>query len=88
MSLPARWPPAGRNGVARCGAAVLLLALLAALLSGCGTLPQPWEKGVLAKPAMSFEGDALEARFVDHVYTSKEAATGGGTVGGAGCGCN
>jgi Domain of unknown function (DUF4266) len=66
----------------------MLLALLVALLSGCGTLPQPWEKGILAKPAMSFEGDALEARFIDHVYTSKEAATGGGAVGGAGCGCN
>lgn len=68
----------------RPAAALVLLGLL----SGCGTLPQPWEKGILARPAMSFEGDALEARYIDHVYTSKEAATGGGAVGGAGCGCN
>ena len=61
---------------------------LACLLSACGALPQPWEKGILARPDMAFEGDALEARFVDHIYTSKEAATGGGAVGGAGCGCN
>jgi len=24
----------------------------------------------------------------DHIYTSKEAATGSGSVGGGGCGCN
>ena len=62
--------------------------LLVWALAGCGTLPQPWEKGILAQPAMSFDGDGLEARYIDHVYTSKEAASGGGAVGGAGCGCN
>ena len=70
--------------VALCPAAAVLLLLLA----GCGALPQPWEKGLLARPDMSFDGDALEARYVDHVYTSKEGASGGGAVGGAGCGCN
>lgn len=64
------------------------LALALSLLAGCGSLPQPWEKGTLARPAMSLEGHALESRFLDHVYTSKEAASGGGAVGGAGCGCN
>jgi Domain of unknown function (DUF4266) len=59
-----------------------------AWLTGCGSLPQPWEKGVLAKPAMAFDSDPLEARFSEHIYTSKEAASGGGGVGGAGCGCN
>ena len=84
MSLPFRMLPDGRCRAARCVAA----GLLAALLAGCGALPQPWEKGILAKPAMSFDGDGLEARYIDHVYTSKEAASGGGAVGGAGCGCN
>jgi len=70
----------------------LLAAGLAvsAILSGCGTfaLPQPWEKGNLAKPEMSFGGDPLEQRYQQHIYTSKEAASGGYGVGGGGCGCN
>jgi hypothetical protein len=62
------------------------LALLAAL-SGCASV-QPWEKGKLAKPEMTFDGDRLETRYTDHVYTSREAASGGAGVGGGGCGCN
>ena len=49
---------------------------------------QPWEKGMLAKPAMSFSADPLEERFSQHIYTSKENASGGYGVGGGGCGCN
>ncbi len=64
--------------------AVLLTVLL---LGGCGTV-QPWEKGYLAKPAMAFDPDPLEAHFKQHVYSSKEAASGGYGVGGGGCGCN
>lgn len=69
----------------------LALSLLAAgVLAGCGTLGQvaAWEKGDLAKPAMQFENDPLGARFNQHVYFSKEAASGGFGVGGGGCGCN
>lgn len=63
---------------------------LAAGLSGCAAIQpvQPWEKGVLAKPEMSFDADRLELMFVEHVYSSKEAASGGASVGGGGCGCN
>jgi hypothetical protein len=60
-------------------------ALLA--LAGCATV-QPWEKGNLAKPEMTFGGDKLETRYADHLYTSREAASGGAGVGGGGCGCN
>jgi hypothetical protein len=60
-------------------------ALLA--LAGCATV-QPWEKGNLAKPEMTFGGDKLETRYADHIYTSREAASGGAGVGGGGCGCN
>lgn len=60
-----------------------------AVLAGCSLQPvQPWEKGLLAQPAMTFEGDALDQRFVQHIYFSKEAASGGAGVGGGGCGCN
>ena len=55
--------------------------------AGCTTV-QPWEKGELAKPEMTFGGDRLETRYADHIYTSREAASGGAGVGGGGCGCN
>ena len=45
-------------------------------------------KGILAKPEMTFEGDPLDQKFVEHVYSSKEGASGGAGVGGGGCGCN
>jgi hypothetical protein len=64
---------------------LVVIALLA--LAGCTTV-QPWEKGNLAKPQMTFGGDRLETRYLDHVYTSREAASGGAGVGGGGCGCN
>ena len=58
-------------------------------LTGCASEPvQPWEKGMLARPEMSFDGDRLETRYVDHIFFSKEAASGGAAVGGGGCGCN
>ena len=68
--------------------AVGLTAMLAA--RGCALVQpvQPWEKGLLAKPEMSFDNDRLDVLFTEHVYTSKEAAAGGNGVGGGGCGCN
>ena len=61
----------------------------AAWLAGCVFAPpKPWEKGELAKPAMQFDADRLEAKYQEHVYFSKEAASGGYGVGGGGCGCN
>ncbi|NTV68205.1 MAG: DUF4266 domain-containing protein [Chlorobaculum sp.] len=62
------------------------LAGLAAL-SGCATV-QPWEKQNLAKPEMTFEGDRLDTGYTEHIYSSKEASSGGAGVGGGGCGCN
>lgn len=69
----------------------LFLGLAASfLLGGCGITASvnPWEKGILAKPEMTFEGDPLEGRFVQHIYSSKENSSGGYGVGGGGCGCN
>lgn len=70
--------------------AICTLALLASGLAGCAGFhsPQPWEKGLLAKPAMTMGGDAQERRFDQHIAVSKEAASGGAGVGGGGCGCN
>ncbi|WP_306667661.1 DUF4266 domain-containing protein [Massilia sp. CCM 8734] len=66
------------------------VAALAAGATGCSAITpvQAWEKGTLAKPEMLIEGDGLEARFNEHIYNSREAASGGSGVGGGGCGCN
>ncbi|MFL6664297.1 MAG: DUF4266 domain-containing protein [Rhizobacter sp.] len=63
--------------------------LIGAALAACGmTPPQPWEKGLLAKPEMTMSGNVLEQRLGQHIYNSKENASGGYGVGGGGCGCN
>jgi hypothetical protein len=70
---------------------ILLMPAAACLaLAGCASWapPQPWEKGALAKPEMTLGGDVLTQRFDQHVYSSKESASGGYGVGGGGCGCN
>lgn len=79
--------PRGKR-VARIGRAALL-ALVAAI-AGCATLapPRAWEKGTLARPDMQFDAAPLDAKTTQHIYASREAATGGYGVGGGGCGCN
>lgn len=71
-------------------AARLALLCLAVGLAGCGAIQpvQPWEKGMLSRPEMTFEVDRLDAAFTEHVYFSKEGSSGGNGVGGGGCGCN
>ena len=65
---------------------LLLTLLFLFLLAGC-TPVKSWQKGTLTKPAMSFEPDPLRSRFMQHTYESKEAASGGYGIAGAGCGC-
>lgn len=55
-------------------------------LSACSPV-SPWERGTLAKPHMSLEQSPLQNSLRSHQYSSREAATGGGEVGGGGCGC-
>ena len=67
---------------------LLLLALVAAsgLLTGCVNV-QPWERGNLADPTMS-ASSPLDGMMSEHMWFSREAASGGAGVGGGGCGCN
>jgi hypothetical protein len=64
--------------------------LVAVASGGCATMapPQPWERGTLARPEMQFDPDPLDTKITQHIYASKEAATGGYGAGGGGCGCN
>ena len=47
-----------------------------------------WERGCLADPIMSLDGDPLTRSMRDHIHSSKEAAVGDGGIAGGGCGCN
>lgn len=69
---------------------VLIVTLALIAVSGCATIqpPKPWERGDLAKPSMQIDPDRLQTKIDQHIYASKEAATGGYGVGGGGCGCN
>ena len=65
------------------------LLVLALLVNSCSVLlmgPEPWERDLLATPAMQFQtfDDAID----DHIYFSKESSSGGRGFGGGGCGCN
>ena len=48
----------------------------------------PYQRGYLARPDMAMEPDAGTAKALDKLYSAKEAARGGASVGGGGCGCN
>ncbi|MEI8032766.1 MAG: DUF4266 domain-containing protein [Chlorobiaceae bacterium] len=67
---------------------ILLLVTLALSACSAGQAVQPWQKGTLARPEMTFEGDRLDSGYTEHIYSSKEGASGGAGVGGGGCGCN
>jgi hypothetical protein len=71
---------------------LLFLALVAvAALSGCATQTvrvKPWQRQYLADSSMDPNRDPLGTAMMEHVYFSREAASGGRGVGGAGCGCN
>jgi hypothetical protein len=64
---------------------VLTAALLALTTAAC-THVAPYERGKLANPTMNDSVAAGPA--AEHVYAVHEGATGGGSIGGAGCGCN
>ena len=65
----------------------LLGFALALIGAGCQNV-KPWQRGTLADISMRADRDPLGAALNDHIYFSREAATGGEGVGGGGCGCN
>jgi len=69
----------------------LLLLLLAAGLSGCGSIEpwvKPYERDRLADPIMSLDADPVSRAYIQHVYEAREGARGGEGSAGGGCGCN
>jgi thiol-disulfide isomerase/thioredoxin len=47
-----------------------------------------WQRGHLADPIMSLDGDRLTSVLREHIHASKEGAAGTGGAAGGGCGCN
>lgn len=67
----------------------IALALMAGLVSGCSSIGvKPWERDLLAKKSMQLDAYPADTAYDEHIYFSKEAATGGRGFGGGGCGCN
>ena len=69
---------------------VRTLVLLPARLSGCATIEPiaPYERGYLTEVGMAWEAGKRNEKLEGHVYTSKEASSGGASAAGGGCGCN
>ena len=64
-----------------------LLATLSLTLCQC-TDVHPWERGKLADYTMRPDRDVLSMALSEHLFFSREAASGGRGIGGGGCGCN
>ncbi|HEX9626195.1 MAG TPA: DUF4266 domain-containing protein [Acidiferrobacterales bacterium] len=72
----------------RIALAGMLLASLCTL-AGCSlNRVQPWDRDVLAQQKMQLDPYPLDSYLDEHIYYSKEGASGGSGVGGGGCGCN
>jgi hypothetical protein len=65
----------------------MLIACSALLLSACADV-KPWDRDLLAQKKMQLVPAPVDNALDEHVYFSKEAASGGQGVGGGGCGCN
>ena len=67
-----------------------MVLLCGAITTGCASVEPvaAWERGYLAKDGMQWSAFPRENKFAGHVYTSKEASSGGSKAAGGGCGCN
>ena len=96
MPAPVPWPAKGGAlaplqkaassiDIIECGTVLILAEGLRAVAEIRALFP---EKEILADEVMKPGGPASSKKINEHVYTSKEAAKGGGGVGGGGCGCS
>lgn len=65
--------------------ALLLIVSFSAV--GCAAV-EPWERGNLAKAHMALDPNPTNSAMRAHADSSREAATGGDSATGGGCGCN
>lgn len=62
--------------------------IICSFTAACTENVAAWERGNLAKPQMALDSNGLDAALMRHTFVSKEASSGGYSVGGGGCGCN
>lgn len=68
---------------------LLIAGVVAVALSGSGCANvKPWERSTLADYTMRADRDPITNANSEHMWFSREAASGGRGVGGGGCGCN
>ena len=65
----------------------LLAAVLILGVTGCANV-KPWQREHLADYTMRADRDPLGIAQSEHIWFSREEASGGRGVGGGGCGCN
>jgi len=70
-----------------------MLAILSlGAFGGCSSTKfvrvQPWERTALTDYTMRSDRDPLAVTMAEHIYFSRESASGGRGIGGSGCGCN
>ena len=56
-------------------------------MTGCQNV-KPWQRGTLADYTMRADRDPIGTSQEEHIFFSREMASGGRGVGGGGCGCN
>jgi len=49
---------------------------------------EPWQRDILSDKSMQLDPDSMQSYANDHIYFSRESASGGRGAGGGGCGCN
>ena len=65
----------------------LFAVVLVLCASGCAEV-KPWDRDLLADKRMELVPDPVDNALDEHIFFSKEAASGGQGLGGGGCGCN
>ena len=60
---------------------------LSLCLAACAPVA-PYQRAYLAREDMALDANPGMAKAIEKTYSAKEAAQGGATVGGGGCGCN
>jgi hypothetical protein len=63
------------------------MALAVVVVAGCANVA-PYQRGYLARESMALDPDPGMSKALEKTYSAKEAASGGASVGGGGCGCN
>ncbi len=66
---------------------ILASAMLISVVTGCANV-KPWQREHLADYTLQPDRDPLGTAQMEHIWFSREEASGGRGVGGGGCGCN